>query len=150
VHRITRTEIGVTLALSAIIATVAVPSVNGIVANQRVRTYASALNAALTQARSESLALHGDVTLQPKAKGWSNGWQIISSDHKVLDDYTAAADVIVVGPVSLTYRASGRLSAGSITAPEFQIISASGLMMSQQCVSVDSRGMPYTRAAATC
>jgi type IV fimbrial biogenesis protein FimT len=144
----TLTELVVTVSVAAILATIAVPSFSGIIANQRAKTLASALYATLAKTRSSALTLNGNVTLQPKAGGWASGWQILDPNNNVLDDYTAATGVTVAGPAALTYRASGRLPAGA--APMFQISTGSGATLSYQCVSVDLSGRPYMAAAQTC
>ena len=147
----TLTELIVTVSVAAMLATVAVPSFNGIIASQRARTLSSALYVTLAKARSEALTLNGNVTLQPKAGGWGSGWQILDPNNNVLDDYTAAPGVTVVptgvGP-AVTYRSSGRLPAGA--APMFQISTTSGATVNYQCVSVDLSGRPYMSATNTC
>ena len=144
----TLTELIVTVSVAAILATVAVPSFSGIIANQRARTLSSALYATLAKARSSALTLNGSVTLQPKAGGWASGWQVLDPNNNVLDDYTATTGITIAGPAALTYRASGRLPAGA--APMFQISTGSGTTLSYQCVSVDLSGRPYMAAAQTC
>jgi type IV fimbrial biogenesis protein FimT len=143
------TELIVTVSVAAILATVAVPSFNGIIANQRAKTLASALYATLAKTRSEALTLNGNVTLQPKAGGWASGWQILDPNNNVLDDYSAASGITIVGPVGVTYRSSGRLPAGA-AAPIFQISTTNGATVNYQCVSVDLGGRPYMAATQTC
>ena len=146
----TITELAVTVAIAAILAMVAVPSFNGIIATQRARTYSSALYATLAKARSQAITLNNNVTLQPKAGGWQTGWQILDVNNNVLDDYTAATGVNVPGgPAQVTYRPSGRLPAGA-AAPMFQINTMSGHTTNYQCVSVDLSGRPYMTATHTC
>jgi type IV fimbrial biogenesis protein FimT len=144
----TLTELVVTVSVAAILATVAVPSFNGIIANQRAKTLSSALYATLTKTRSEALTLNGNVTLQPKAGGWRNGWQMLDPNNNVIDDYTAASGITIAGPAAITYRPSGRLPVGA--APMFQISTSSGGTMNYQCVSVDLSGRPYMSATQTC
>jgi type IV fimbrial biogenesis protein FimT len=142
------TELAVTVSVAAILATVAVPSFSGIIANQRGKTLASALYATLAKTRSAALTLNGNVTLQPKAGNWQNGWQILDPNNNVLDDYTAPAGVTIAGPAAVTYRSSGRLPAGA--APLFQISTMSGTTVNYQCVSVDLSGRPYMAATQAC
>ena len=146
----TLTELIVTMSVAAILATVAVPSFNGIIASQRARTFSSALYATLAKARSEALTLNGNVTLQPKAGGWGSGWQILDPNNNVLDDYSAAPGITIAsgGPAAVTYRSSGRLPAGA--APMFQISTVNGATVNYQCVSVDLSGRPYMAATQTC
>jgi type IV fimbrial biogenesis protein FimT len=144
----TLTELIVTMSVAAILATVAVPSFNGIIANQRGKTLASALYATLAKTRSAALTLNGNVTLQPKAGNWQNGWQILDPNNNVLDDYTAATGITIAGPAAVTYRSSGRLPVGA--APMFQISTTSGAAVNYQCVSVDLSGRPRMTATQTC
>lgn len=144
----TLTELVVTVSVAAILCTVAVPSFNGIIANQRAKTLASALYATLSKTRSEALTLNGNVTLQPKAGGWSAGWQMLDVNNNVLDDYTAAPGITIAGPAAITYRSSGRLPVGA--APMIQISTTAGATTNYQCVSVDLSGRPYMSATQTC
>lgn len=144
----TLVEAIVTVSIAAILATVAVPAFNGIIANQRAKTLASALYATLSKTRSEALTLNGNVTLQPKAGGWGNGWQMLDPNNNVLDDYTTTSGITIAGPAAVTYRASGRLPAGA--APMFQISTTSGATVNYQCVSVDLGGRPYMAPTQTC
>lgn len=144
----TLTELVVTVSVAAILTTVAVPSFNGVIANQRARTMASSLYATLSKTRSEALTLNGNVTLQPKAGGWGNGWQMLDANNNVLDDYTTASGITIAGPAAITYRSSGRLPAGAL--PMFQISTSSGGTMNYQCVSVELSGRPYMSATQTC
>jgi type IV fimbrial biogenesis protein FimT len=143
------TELAISVTIAAILATVAVPSFNSIIASQRARTNASALYATLAKARSEALTLNNNVTLQAKGGNWNNGWQILDPNNNVLDDYSAAPGMIIAGPVAITYRSSGRLPVGN-AAPMFQISATSGNTMSYQCVSVDLSGRPYMQATQVC
>ncbi len=144
----TMTELSITVAIAAILVTLAAPSFTGIIASQRAQTLASALYGTLTKTRSEALTLRGTVTLQPKAGGWQNGWQMLDPNNNVLDDYTPAAGITIAGPGAISYRASGRLR--SNVPPMFQISSSSGSTISYQCVSVDPSGRPYMSATQTC
>ena len=145
----TMTELGVTLTIAAVLATLAVPSFQGIIATQKARTYASALYATLSKARSEAITLNGNVTVQPKAGGWKNGWQILDVNNNVLDDYTATSGVNVpTSPATVIYSASGRMSAGAT--PTFKINTVSGHTTNYQCVSVTPSGRPYMQAMQSC
>ena len=142
----TMTELLVTIALAAILTTVAVPSFNGLIANQRAKTYASELFATLVRTRSEAISRNASITLSPKTGGWSTGWQIFDPAGNLLEDRAAAAGVTIAGPAGVTYRPSGRLQAGA--APTFLITTTSGSTTNYQCVSVDLSGRPNMQAAA--
>jgi type IV fimbrial biogenesis protein FimT len=145
----TMPELLMAVAIAAILTTVAVPSFNSIIATQRARTYASALYATLSQARSQAVRLNANVTLQAKAGGWQNGWQILDANNNVLDDYTATTGINVGGPGVVTYSASGRLAAGSAV-PVFQINTTYSNQTIYQCVSVTLSGRPYMTATPAC
>jgi len=145
----TMTELVVTVAIAAILTTVAVPAFNGVIASQRARVFASDLYATLAKARSEAVTLNGNVTLQANAGGWQKGWQILDPNGNVLDNHDAAVAVTLTNaPGPVIYRPSGRLVVGA--APQFQIMTTSGSTAYNQCVSVDLSGRPYMQAAPTC
>ena len=145
----TLTEMVVAVSVAAVLTTVAVPSFNGMIANQRAKTMASALFATLSKTRSEALTLNGNVTLQPKPGGWASGWQMLDVNNNVLDDYSTPSGITIAGPaVAVTYRSSGRLPAGA--APMFQISTMAGSTVIYQCVSVDLGGRPYMSATPAC
>ena len=151
VRGFTVTEMVVTVAIAAILSVVAVPSFQGLIANQRAKTYASSLYATLAKARSKAIGLNGNVTLNPAAGGWGNGWQMNDPIGNALDNAGVAQGVTInlTGPAAVTYTASGRLPAGT-AAPVFQITTTSGSTTIYQCVSVDLGGRPYMVAASTC
>jgi type IV fimbrial biogenesis protein FimT len=145
----TMTELVMTVAIAAILTTVAVPAFNGVIASQRARVFASDLYATLAKARSEAVTLNGNVTLQANAGGWQNGWQILDPNGNVLDNHAVAVAVTLTNPPGpVIYRPSGRLAVGA--APLFQIMTTSGSAVYNQCVSVDLSGRPYMQAAPTC
>lgn len=146
----TMTELGVTVTIAALLAALAVPSFQGIIATQRARTYASALYATLSKARSEAITLNGNVTVKPKTGGWQIGWQILDPNNNPLDDYTAASNINEPGFAgTVVYTNSGRLLAGS-AAPMFQINTTSASQTNYQCVSVTPSGRPYMMPTQTC
>lgn len=146
----TMTEMVVAVAIAAILATVAVPSFNGIIASQRAQVTASDLYIALAKTRSEALALNNNVTLQQaNAGGWKNGWQIVDVNNNVLDNHGAETAVSIAPQAAVTFTASGRLPAGT-PAPMFVISTTSGSTTDYQCVSVTLTGRPYMKPASTC
>ena len=145
----TATEMVVALAIAAILATLAVPAFNGIIASQRAQVCASDLYVALAKTRSYAVALNNNVTLQANAGGWKNGWQILDVNNNVLDNHGAETAVTIAPQAAVTFNASGRLPAGTAV-PVFAISTMSGSATNHQCVSVTLTGRPYMKAAATC
>jgi type IV fimbrial biogenesis protein FimT len=148
-HGFSMTELLIALAVAAILASLAVPAFNGMIASQRALVCASDLYVALAKTRSGALTLNNSVTLQAKAGGWNTGWQILDVNNNVLDDHAATAAVTIVAPAAVTYGASGRLLTGSAV-PVFAISTTNGTTVHLQCVSVTLSGRPYMKAAATC
>jgi type IV fimbrial biogenesis protein FimT len=145
----TVTELMITVGIAAILATVAVPSFQGLIASQRAKTSSSELFSGLFNARSNALMRNANVTVSQNAGGWSNGWQTLDANNNVLDNHDAVAGVTITGPATVTYTPSGRLPAGS-AAPMFVITTHSGAVTVYQCVSIDLGGRPYTQQASTC
>jgi len=143
----TMTELAITVAVAAVLTTIAVPSFNEVIAAKRAQMCASDLYVALAKTRSEALTLNNNATLQPNAGGWKAGWQILDVNNNVLDNHAAEAAVTIVGPATVSYSASGRLAGA---APVFVISTTSGPTVNFQCVSVNLGGRPYMKAAAAC
>lgn len=143
------TELVVTLAIAAILATMAVPSFQVLIASQRARTSSSELFSGLFNARSNAIMRNANVAVSQNASGWSNGWQILDANNKVLDNHGPLAGVTITGPAAVTYSPSGRLAPGN-TAPIFVITTQAGGTTIYRCVSVDLGGRPYTQQASTC
>lgn len=73
-------ELLVTIALGAIIMTLAVPSFSSYIRTQRVRAASEGLYSSLTLARAEAIKRNAEVTLAPKVEGdWSQGWEITTA-----------------------------------------------------------------------
>jgi len=147
----TMVELLVTIAIAAILATVAVPSFSTLIASQRAKTAGSELFASLLKARSDAIMRNANVTLAPLVAGaWNKGWQILDPANNVLESHGALASVAVT-PASgagVTYRPSGRVLAGGT--PSFLITTTSGSSTHYQCISLDLGGRPYMQAANTC
>jgi type IV fimbrial biogenesis protein FimT len=144
------TELVVAVSIAAILAVVAVPSFNNLVASQRAKTTASELFASLLKTRSEAIMRNANITLSPKNGSWNNGWQILDSatPANLLEDRGAATGVTITAPAAVTFRASGRVQAG--TAPTFLITTTSGSSTNYQCISLDLGGRPNVQPASSC
>lgn len=149
----TVTELMVTVAIAAILATVAVPSFSNLIASQRAKAAASELFGELMRTRSEAIMRNANITVSQYSGSWNNGWYIENPASptnvaSALDNHGALSSTTVVnGPATVTYRPSGRVQA---TAPMFVITTRSGSATNYQCVSVDLNGRPYMKPASTC
>jgi type IV fimbrial biogenesis protein FimT len=143
----TMVELLVTLAIGAILATVAVPSFSGLIASQRAKAAASELFASFLTARSDAIMRNANVTVSPLAGGWSQGWQILDPANNVLESH-GALNVTIPQTGGVTFRPSGRVTAGSTSM--FVITTTSGSSTNYQCISLNLSGRPYMQAAQTC
>jgi len=141
----TLTELMITIAIAAVIATLAVPSFNSIIERNRAKSAAVDVFLALLKTRSEAVRRNASVTLSPKSGNWANGWQILNpSDASVLDDHNALSGVTVGGPANIVYNSSGRMEGGS---SNFDILSTGDTAVGR-CVTIDPSGRPYTKEAS--
>ena len=69
-------ELLVTVAIVAIVASLAVPSFQNMIATQRVRSAANDLVASLNFARSEAVKRNTTVLVTPAGASWAAGWDV--------------------------------------------------------------------------
>lgn len=148
----TLTELVVTIAIAAILATLAVPSFNNIIAAEHAKAAASELYTSLFAARSAAIRLDHQVNLSQTSGDWKYGWTTTEAGSTTpLDTHGSMPGVALQelsGATMVTYYPSGRL--GPSTAPTFVVTATTGSATSNQCVSIDPTGTPYMRAGSTC
>jgi type IV fimbrial biogenesis protein FimT len=144
----TMVELLVTIAIAAILATVADPSFSGLIASQRAKAAASELFASFLTARSDAILRNANVTVSPLAGGWNQGWQILDPANNVLESHGALASVTIPQTGAVTFRPSGRVTAASTSM--FVITTTSGSSTNHQCISLNLNGRPYITAANAC
>lgn len=94
-HGFTLIELMVVIAMVAIIASLAAPSLQVGIAKQKVSVAASDLMASLMQARSEAITNNQQTIVEPKdASDWSRGWRIYVDTDKD-KSYTEGTDILV-------------------------------------------------------
>ncbi|MFC5460895.1 GspH/FimT family pseudopilin [Massilia niabensis] len=137
----TLTELLTTLAVVAVLAAVAAPSLTTMIANMRSRSVSSDLYAALSRTRSEAIKRNAEVTLAPvTAQAWQHGWSIRDPGNaaRKLDDHPAVPGATVTGPASVIYLPNGRVKNGAV--PAFGIALAGN--DTPRCIRVDLSGRP--------
>jgi len=114
-------ELMVVVAVLAIIATVAVPSFQQIIENNRLATEANRIFSAMSYARSEAVRVGDEASMTAETGGFSNGWCVHvggndCSDGDVMRQFEAG---------DLAYSSSGTQvtfnSRGEMTNANFQI-----------------------------
>ena len=146
-------ELVVTLAVIAILGSVAAPSLAGLIAAQKVRTLASEFHLAMTQTRSEAIKRNVNVTISATGGNWAAGWVILDPENPT--DVTKAlytrstrntSTSVSTTVTQLVYAPSGHITA--TTTPSFVFTAANTNEV--RCVSVDPTGRPYTNKASSC
>lgn len=137
-------ELMVTIAVLAILLTLAAPSFKETIANHRVKAAASELHMTMIKARSEAISHNADVVISSiSSTGWVSGWQVKRGDV-VIENHGPLKGVSITDPGTLTYRSSGRIKEGDI---RFEIVSES-VAPKKRCISVDLSGRPYIKEGA--
>ena len=136
---VTLIELMTVLVIAAILAMVAMPSFVNIFAAQKVKTTASNLQTGLLITRSEGLKRNANVRLAPvNGTQWNSGWNVVNvADNVVISTYPAVPALAISGPDTVTYQASGRITATA--SPTFRISSNSSDI---RCITISLTGVP--------
>ena len=143
----TLVEMAVVVSIIAVLSFIAAPSLSELLASQRVQAAATDVFTGLVRARSEALKQNADVTLSAASgtTNWASGWKV-SDGTTDFEKRGASSDLTITGSAaSITYRNSGRISAGTVPTV---FISASGTT-AVRCVKVNLSGQPYV-TKSTC
>ncbi|MGP0172027.1 GspH/FimT family pseudopilin [Pseudomonas sp. NCHU5208] len=117
-------ELMVTIAVLAIVVSIAAPSFSNILQENRTLSLTNELQGALQLARSEAVKRGKDITIcRRNAAGngcqngtdWAGGW-IIMAGNLVIKSWDSAGSLVVEGPnAGLTFRPNGMTSAAATT-----------------------------------
>jgi type IV fimbrial biogenesis protein FimT len=145
----TAVEMIVVLVVVAIAASIALPSLETALANQRLRNTATDFVSALLLARSEAIKRGADVEVAPLAPAdWTKGWRVVSvPDGEQVERTESLGHWVEVeyAPDVIAYQRSGRLSSAGVLWVEFR--AAKGTAVAR-CVWIDPSGMPRLTAAS--
>ncbi|MNF51618.1 Fimbrial protein precursor [compost metagenome] len=117
----TLVELMIAIALLAILATVALPFYQDIIAEQRNRAVTNDLHSALVLARSEAVKRNTQITLGPVGT-WTAGWRIaspVAGQPDLLNHSLVPGITVTSAAAAITFGASGRANA----AVEFELTS---------------------------
>lgn len=107
----TLVELMVTLAIVAILATVAVPSFQDMVNNNRLTSQANEFITALNYSRSEAVKRGTSITLTANTDGWQAGWTI-GDGTDTIRNYAAfsGGSALTSSSDTVTYKGTGFVS----------------------------------------
>lgn len=131
----TLVELLIVIAIAAILAMIAMPSFNDLVASTQVKTDSSNLHLSLMRARSEAVKRNASITVAPVGGEWNNGWTISSGIET-----QGAAKTDIEGPASVTFNANGRTNGGAVN---FEVSSPN--TETKRCVMISLSGQPIVR-----
>jgi type IV fimbrial biogenesis protein FimT len=150
----TMIELMIVVAIVAILATVAMPSMRDIVVRARLKTAAGDLHTSLMFARSEAIKRNGAVTVSPLGGGtdWAVGWEVKSGTTvlSTQDPYvsvtfaTTDASYVAATISSVSFGGTGRATPSAGTSVAF-VLTATGSSLAARCVVLDPSGRPTVR-----
>lgn len=149
-------ELMVALAVLAVVLGVGVPSYQGYIAEQRVKSASQSLFMGLLLARSEAIKRNQTISISPNGS-WQQGW-VISTGASYDDCLSNAAGCIRVAQPArrieidtaagaLSFQRSGRLQGGG--SPSFAFCD-SDAQATQRVVQLDLSGRPVVRRGGQC
>ncbi|MEX0960430.1 MAG: GspH/FimT family pseudopilin [Burkholderiales bacterium] len=136
-------ELLITLAVLAIVTTIAAPNLATWITNTRVRTAASDLYASMIYARSEATKRNENVDIIANAGGWNTGWRIEAGGTVLRQQEPLSGELTITEANNLTtvtYRRDGRLDGNA--GATFTIASATNPSAKTRTVGVDLSGRP--------
>jgi len=139
-------EVLMVVAILAVLASIAAPSMRGFMDAQMVKTPASDLYSTFVLARSEAIKRNAAIDIVP-ATGfdWADGWSVrTQSGGTVLRTQDAYPRIAITPSTAgtVTYGSNGRLST---SAAIFRVVAPGNTEARMRCVSIDVMGRPSVR-----
>lgn len=139
-------ELVTTVAVLAVLATVALPNYRAFVQTQKLRQASYDLMTSLVFARSEAIKRNATVTVTQATGGWTNGWSVTvgAVSLRTQDAYSGTLSISNSASLtSISYSNDGRaLAASSI----FKIASTdASSTLEPRCVTIQLGGMPSSK-----
>lgn len=139
-------ELMVVIAVMAIMASLATPSFQQLLAAQRVRITGYNIVGDMLLARSEAVKRGENVTLTPVGTDWSQGWSVnVASNTLELRGQGRVGNGVqfTTSPASITFDRNGRTSASTVV--RFGLYDGTS---NRRCISLDPSGRPKSAKTA--
>lgn len=149
----TLVELMITLAIFAILVTVAAPNMSSFIKKRAVRSTADELLLSLVYARSEALKTGRDIYVLPSAGGWNAGWCVTASTGcadpaGLLQSFEPSGKTVVFHNTAnfnlsnkLAFNGKGALSSVSLSTGATFTLSDSSLPESdKRCITLKKTG----------
>lgn len=136
----TLVELVVSIAMLAILASIATPSFMRMIEAQRLRTGAFALISDLTLARSEAVKRGEPVELMPVDGNWAGGWLVrVAATSETIGSQTKIGSGITLASAATSVRFNRN---GQVDTVSSVRIALSDTHDGRRCISLDPSGRP--------
>lgn len=92
----TAVELAVTMALAAIVVTMAAPSMWSMVKSSRITAATNSLVTSLQFARTQALSQKRDISVVATGADWTDGWEVQDADGNVLRSITPVGGKVTI------------------------------------------------------
>ena len=133
-------ELMVAVSVLGLLAALAAPSFQRLLASQRMRAVANNIIGDLVLARSEAVKRGESMTITPLSTTWDKGWQVsVASSSAIVAQQNSigAGIVFTTAPASLTFDRNGR----AVTTTIIRFGMSDG-GTGKRCISLDPSGRP--------
>lgn len=103
-------ELIITMAVLAVVVSIAAPSFQSLMANQRVKAAADELLMSIMYARTEAIKTRSAIAVVRTGDDWGNGWSVKQGDVVLRKDDKSGLLVSGFAGDKLTFSRNGRLS----------------------------------------
>lgn len=142
----TLVELLAVIVILAILATIAMPSLEEALVNQRLRAAGTDLMSSLMLARSEAIKRRGVVEVAPlSGSDWRTGWRVTNvNTGQQIDKKDALGHRVAVAlaPGVIDYDRYGRMSVAGVTRVQFSDSDTTNAAERSRCVTIDPGGLP--------
>ncbi len=161
----TMIELMIVVVIVAVLATIALPNLQDVVARTRLKTAASDLHTSLVFARSEAIKRNCQINVVPAIGGWVQGWSVKTDltcpqpppnppaeivltkqdAYQQIAFRTADAANATITLASLSFAGTGRCAIANCPGVAFVLTATNYPLIQARCVLLDPSGRPAVR-----